>query len=131
VDDVQANLQLFKRWLVSEGCEVRTADSGDAALAAIAECHPDVVLLDVGIPRPDGFTVCQRLKQNPATNHIPVIIMTALHDATNEIRARELHADGYLNKPFDLWELRAQLDRILHRARKPTFAKPRDISREP
>jgi putative two-component system response regulator len=113
VDDVEPNLELLERWFRLEGYDVRTAVSGETALAAIADRHPDMLLIDVGIPRPDGFTVCRRLRQNPSTSHIPFIIMSGMPHSEHEKRARELGAAAYFTKPFDLHELKAQVDRVL------------------
>jgi putative two-component system response regulator len=113
VDDLPANRDLLARWLVSEGYDVRTAESGESALAAVAQRHPDLILLDIGIPRPDGCTVCQRLKQSAATQHMPIILMTGEGRAAHEVRARDLRADGYFTKPFDLGVLSAHIHRVL------------------
>jgi putative two-component system response regulator len=113
VDDVEANLELLRRWLESEGYEVRTAASGQSALEDIARHRSDLVLLDVGIPKPDGFTVCQQLKHDPLTSGIGVILMTGLPVLEHAQRAREVRADGYFVKPFDLDTLKAQVERAL------------------
>lgn len=117
VDDYQANVELLKRWLASDGYDVLTAGSGEAALAAAVQHHPDLVLLDIMIPEPDGFTVCRRLKHDPATSQIPVIFMSGLEPSTNEMGARHLGADDYLTKPVDAYELRVRIRRVLERVR--------------
>lgn len=117
VDDFHTNVELVKRWLTGEGYDVVTADSGESALAAVARHHPDLVLLDIMIPEPDGFTVCRRLKQNPATSQIPIIFMSGLEPSATEIGARHLGADDYLTKPVDAYELRVRIRRVLERVR--------------
>ena len=117
VDDYSANVKLLTRWLASDGYTVLTASSGDAALAAVVQRHPDLVLLDIMIPEPDGFTVCRRLKQDPATSRIPIIFMSALEPSATEIGARQLGADDHLTKPVDAYELRVSIRRVLERAR--------------
>jgi two-component system cell cycle response regulator len=117
VDDYEANLELIRRWLVRDGYEVLTAGSGDAALRTIAQHHPDLVLLDIMIPEPDGFTVCRRLKQDPATSRIPIIFMSGLEPSPAEIRARHFGAEDHLTKPVDAHELRFRIRRVLESAR--------------
>jgi putative two-component system response regulator len=119
VDDYQANVELLKRWLASDGYDVLTASSGEAALAVVAQHHPDLVLLDIMIPEPDGFTVCRRLKQDPATSRIPIIFMSGLEPSAIEMGARHLGADDYLTKPVDAYELRVRIRRVLERVRAP------------
>ena len=94
-----------------------TASSGDAALAAAAQHHPDLVLLDIGIPEPNGFEVCRRLKRDPATSGIPIMFMSGLAPAALEIAARELGADDYVAKPIDAYEIRLRIRHVLERAR--------------
>lgn len=117
VDDYQANVELLKRWLAGDGYDVLTASSGEAALAAVVQYHPDLVLLDIMIPEPDGFTVCRRLKQDSATSRIPIIFMSGLEPSATEIGARYLGADDHLTKPVDAYALRVGIRRALERAR--------------
>ena len=117
VDDYQANLELIKRWLARDGYEVLTASSGDAALEVVAQHHPDLVLLDIMIPEPDGFTVCRRIKQDPATSRTPIIFMSGLEPSATVIRARHFGADDHLTKPIDAHELRVRIRRVLERGR--------------
>jgi putative nucleotidyltransferase with HDIG domain len=118
VDDYQANLELIKRWLARDGYDVLLASSGDAALEAVAQHHPDLVLLDIMIPEPDGLTVCRRIKQDPATSRIPIIFMSGLEPSATEIRARHFGADDHLTKPVDAHELRARIRRVLEAPRE-------------
>ena len=117
VDDYQANLELIKRWLARDGYDVLTASSGNTALEAIAQHHPDLVLLDILIPEPDGFTVCRRVKQDPATSRTPIIFMSGLEPSLTEIRARHFGAEDHLTKPVDAHELRFRIRRVLDAAR--------------
>jgi response regulator RpfG family c-di-GMP phosphodiesterase len=116
-DDYLPTLELIGRWLAVEGYEVVTASSGDAALEAVARHHPDLVLLDIEIPEPNGFTVCQRLKNDPATSDISVIFLSGLMPAANEVGARHLGADGYLMKPVDAHQLRTRVRQVLESVR--------------
>ena len=78
VDDIAANVRLLEAKLAAEYFEVMTASSGKEALALIEKQTPDIVLLDVMMPGMDGFQVCRRLKDDPETRHIPVVLVTAL-----------------------------------------------------
>lgn len=117
VDDYQPSVDLLCRWLTKDGYQVMTADSGESALAAVAHHHPDLVLLDIEIPAPDGFVVCQRLKRDPATSRIPVIFMSGLEPITTEMSARHLGAADYVAKPVDAYALRLRIRRVLDRVR--------------
>jgi putative two-component system response regulator len=116
VDDYDANVKLLKRWLSGDGYEVLTASSGRDALAAVAQHRPDLLLLDIMIPEPDGVTVCRMLKANPATAAIPIIFMSGLEPGVSESDARRL-ADDYIAKPIDVYELRSRVRQTLQMAR--------------
>ena len=101
VDDVDANVKLLEARLTAEYFEVRTARSGREALEICANERADVVLLDVMMPGMDGFEVCRRLKSEPRTQHIPVIMVTALDHPSDRVRGLEAGADDFLTKPVD------------------------------
>ena len=101
VDDVDANVKLLEARLTAEYLEVRTARSGREALEICANERADVVLLDVMMPGMDGFEVCRRLKSEPRTQHIPVIMVTALDHPSDRVRGLEAGADDFLTKPVD------------------------------
>src|SRR5260221_4388592 len=98
VDDVDINVKLLGAKLASEYFDVLTAANGAAALAICAAELPDLVLLDVMMPEMDGFEVCRRLKADPATSHIPVVMVTALSDAADRLTGLEAGADGFLSQ---------------------------------
>src|SRR5688500_14531798 len=85
VDDTPQNLDLLRRRLSSQGYEVTTAEDGEAALERTAELLPDLILLDIMMPRLDGIETVRRLKANPAHQHIPVILVTAKSDPMDVI----------------------------------------------
>ena len=99
VDDVAANVKLMEARLSAEYFDVVTAMSGVEALALCERSECDIVLLDVMMPDMDGFEVCRRLKSNPATHHIPVVMVTALDQPSDRVRGLEAGADDFLTKP--------------------------------
>lgn len=101
VDDIEANVKLLEARLTVEYFETLTARSGEEALQICANEGPDVVLLDVMMPGMDGFEVCRRLKADPKTQHIPVIMVTALDQPADRVQGLEAGADDFLTKPVD------------------------------
>jgi len=101
VDDLLPNLKLLEAKLSSQYFEVVTASSGAEALERIADDPPDIVLLDVMMPGMDGFEVCEKIKANPESNHIPVVMVTALSDREDRVRGLQAGADDFLTKPVD------------------------------
>ncbi|MFI4927282.1 MAG: PleD family two-component system response regulator [Burkholderiales bacterium] len=101
VDDIEANIRLLQAKLQAEYYDVLTAHDGQTALGIAAREQPDLVLLDVMMPGMDGFETCRRLKDDPATRHIPVVLVTALDGRGDRITGLEAGADEFLNKPID------------------------------
>ena len=101
VDDLLPNVKLLEAKLTSEYFDVVTAGDGPSALASIAANAPDIVLLDVMMPGMDGFEVCRRIKDDPKTTHIPVVMVTALSDNADRVRGLEAGADDFLTKPLN------------------------------
>jgi two-component system, cell cycle response regulator len=99
VDDVPANVKLMEARLSAEYFDVITALSGQEALAVCARAECDIVLLDVMMPDMDGFEVCRRLKADPSTHHLPVVMVTALDQASDRVKGLEAGADDFLTKP--------------------------------
>ena len=101
VDDVLPNVKLLEAKLSREYFDVLTAMSGPEALEIVAAETPDIVLLDVMMPEMDGFEVCRRLKADPKTMHIPVVMVTALSDSSDRVQGLEAGADDFLTKPVN------------------------------
>src|SRR6202012_2556314 len=99
VDDVPANVKLLEARLSAEYFDVLTASNGTEALQICARAECDIILLDVMMPDIDGFEVCRRLKSDPATHFIPVVIVTALDSPSDRVRGLEAGADDFLTKP--------------------------------
>jgi two-component system cell cycle response regulator len=99
VDDIVANVKLLDARLSAEYFDVLTAMNGNDALAICERAECDVVLLDVMMPGLDGFEVCRQLKSNPATHHIPVVMVTALDQPADRVRGLDAGADDFLTKP--------------------------------
>lgn len=113
VDDNPANVDILQTRLAAHGYAVVTANDGEAALRAVAEQLPDVVLLDVMMPKLDGVEVCRRLKADPALPFLPVILVTAKADSRDVVAGLEAGADEYLTKPVDQAALVARVKSML------------------
>ncbi|MGF1479227.1 MAG: response regulator [Cyanophyceae cyanobacterium] len=109
VDDNPANLSVLSDFLDSAGFEVLVAIDGASAIEQIQYSLPDLILLDVMMPGIDGFETCRRLKENPATQDVPVIFMTALADTENKVKGFRLGAVDYVTKPFQQEEVLARI----------------------
>jgi len=101
VDDILSNVKLLEAKLSAEYFEVVSAFNGLECLAKIDEALPDIVLLDVMMPGMDGFEVCRRIKGNPKTAHVPVVMVTALDQPTDRVAGLQAGADDFLTKPVD------------------------------
>ncbi len=109
VDDVPANTKLLQAKLSAEYYQVQTAQDGFEALSLAHSWQPDLILLDVMMPGMDGYQTCRRLKADHLTTHIPVVMVTALGDATERLRGLEVGADDFLTKPVEYETLLARV----------------------
>ncbi len=114
VDDTPANVSVLFDFLTAEGFKVLVAKNGKGALQKAAYAHPDLILLDIMMPEMDGFEACSILKQQPDTQDIPVIFMTALADTVDKVKGFSLGAVDYITKPFQHEEVLARINTQLH-----------------
>ncbi len=114
VDDEPDIVRVVVKIMESRGHNVSTAPDGHAALEAVRERSPDVIILDLNLPKMDGFEVCKRLKSDDATKHIPVVMMTAAYVGVEDAeRGTSLGADEYVTKPFLREVLVHNVERLL------------------
>jgi CheY-like chemotaxis protein len=115
VDDEDQLRRVMKDLLEREGYRVAEARDGVEALDEVDRFAPDIIVLDLNLPGMDGYTVLSQLRSRPATQQVPVIVLTAKGDEDNEVRVFELGADDFLTKPFRARALSARLEAVLGR----------------
>lgn len=115
VEDESAIVDIVCRALRRHGYETESAGDGDAALDKAATLRPDLVILDLMLPKMDGWEVCRRLRAMPETASTPVIMLTARRDERDVLEGLEIGADDYMKKPFSLAELVARVRALLRR----------------
>jgi CheY-like chemotaxis protein len=113
VDDNEQNLELIQAYLEDLDCETLAAYDGQQALDMIAQNPPDLVLLDIMMPKMSGFEVCKRVKNDPKTSDIPIIMVTALHEFGDIERAIDAGTDDFLSKPVNKLELTTRVKTML------------------
>ena len=112
-DDNAANRELLEAYLLGMDCELETAVDGEDALAKIAEFRPDLILLDVMMPKLSGFEVCRQLKDAPETSRMMVLMVTALNEPGDIERAVDAGTDDFLSKPVNRIELIKRVENML------------------
>jgi two-component system cell cycle response regulator len=117
VDDNAQNRELLEAFLAALGCRVVLASGGEEALRVCREAAPDLLLLDIMMPRMSGYQVCQQLRADAATSDIPILVVTALGEVNDVERAREAGADALLTKPVGREELLERATAMLSRGR--------------
>jgi adenylate cyclase len=114
VDDDPQNAELLEAYLTRMAdYEVAIARDGQEALERVGAEPPDLILLDIMMPRMDGYEVCTRLKKDPSTQFIPIVMVTALRGTEERIQALEVGADDFLSKPFNVYELLARVKSLI------------------
>ena len=121
VEDEGAQLEVLKYNLEAEGFDVVMAENGDEALLLVAEEDPDLIVLDWMLPNVSGIEICRRIKADPATRPIPIVMLSARGDEVDRVRGLETGADDYVVKPYSVVELMARLRTQLRRTRPATM----------
>ena len=124
VEDDRDLVDFLQHMLESEKYQVMVAMDGEEALAKARQERPDVILLDVLLPKMHGFEVCQRLRQDPGTCLIPIIMVTSLTAIKDRLTGFKLGADEYISKPFEPIELLARVERLIERTRQNIASNP-------
>jgi two-component system alkaline phosphatase synthesis response regulator PhoP len=112
-DDNPQGAELLEAYLGDTGYDLRTASDGEETLRQVADWHPDLILLDIMMPRISGFEVCKRLRADPATQDISVLMITALDQPSDVERAVEAGTDDYLSKPINKTDLLLRVRALL------------------
>ena len=112
-DDNHQNCELLDAYLADEGYQIEMAYDGQLALDAVARSQPDLILLDIMMPKVSGYEICQRLKANPATSDIPIIMITALAEMGDIEKAVNAGANDFLTKPVNKLELSTRVKTLL------------------
>jgi len=115
VDDDDTILLVFKAHLSKAGHTIETAIDGMDALAKAPAFRPELIILDINMPRMSGFEVAKKLKENPETRTIPIFIMTSLKQEVNIKKAYELGIDEYITKPTNVEHLKLRIDKFLNK----------------
>jgi CheY-like chemotaxis protein len=113
VDDNRENLELLEAYLEDIECRTIAAYDGPEALEIVKNDKPDLILLDIMMPKMSGFEVCRRVKNDPATNHIPIIMVTALNEFGDMQRAVDCGTDDFVSKPVNKIELLTRVKTML------------------
>jgi phosphate regulon transcriptional regulator PhoB len=124
VEDEPDIRELVVHHLKREGYQVSAASSGEEALRQVQAAPPDLVILDLMMPSMDGLEVCRRLRQDPATASLPIVMLTAKGDEVDRVLGLEIGADDYVVKPFSPKELLARVRAVLRRSRPALGAAP-------
>jgi len=112
-DDNQANIELLEAYLAGVDCETEIANDGQEALDKVASFQPDLILLDIMMPRLSGFEVCKQIKENPETKRIMILMVTALNELGDIERAVAAGTDDFLSKPVNQVELTKRVENML------------------
>ena len=112
-DDTEQNVELLQAYLDDLGCRIVTAGDGQETLDRVADSKPDLILLDIMMPKLSGFEICRKLKRDPATRDIPICMVTALNEEGDIEKAVDAGTDDFLSKPINKWELLTRVRSLL------------------
>ena len=112
-DDTEQNVELLQAYLDGLGCKTVAAYDGEETLERVAEAKPDLILLDIMMPKVSGYEICRKLKGDPATAGVPICMVTALKEDVDIEQAVEAGTDDFLSKPINRWELIARVRNLL------------------
>lgn len=112
-DDVEANCELLEAYLIDLDCDTEIAIDGNEAMEKVASFKPDLVLLDVMMPKLSGFEVCQKIKSDPATSNVMILMVTALNELGDIERAVDAGTNDFLSKPVNRVELLKRVENLL------------------
>jgi DNA-binding response OmpR family regulator len=121
VEDEQGVVHLLKARLEPEGFQVIAAYNGQEGLRAVTEARPDLVILDLTLPGLDGFELCRRIRQQPETARLPILVLSGRTEEVDKVVMLELGADDYVTKPFHTKELVARVKTLLRRVSTPSL----------
>ncbi len=113
VDDEPANLELAEALINAEGYQIVTASDGEAGVEMVRDQKPDIVMMDIVMPKMNGIEACRKIKTNPLSYATPVVMVTALNSPEEKLKAIKAGADDFISKPFDRMELSARLRSLL------------------
>src|SRR3989475_7467793 len=121
VEDEQGVVHLLRARLEPEGFQVIAAYDGQAGLRAVTEARPDLLILDLTLPGLDGFEICRRIRQQPETARLPILVLSGRTEEVDKVVMLELGADDYVTKPFNTKELVARVKTLLLRVSTPAL----------
>lgn len=113
IDDNLDTVELLRKRFHAEGYETEAAYDGESGLSKIFDCNPDLVVLDVMMPKLDGYEVCQKVKRNETVRKIPILMLTSKSEIPDKVKGLDIGADDYLTKPFDYKEVAARVRSLL------------------
>ena len=111
-DDSITIQKLVELIITDEGFEIKTTNNGEEALSAIPSFQPDIVLADTEMPRMNGYQLCEKIKQDPAMHHIPVVLLTGAFEPVNDELVKQVHADDVIIKPFEPQDLISRINAV-------------------
>ena len=121
VEDEQGVVDLLRKALEHEGFQVIAAYNGQAGLQAVSEARPDLIILDLTLPELDGFELCRRIRRQPETARLPILVLSGRTEEVDKVVMLELGADDYVTKPFSPKELVARVKTLLRRVSTPAL----------